>query len=497
VKCAVRRHGKSIMERVGMADQNTDKEPQSKSQNPTAEEAKAAKSPTEEAKGVKVKPEDAIALLKNDHRKVEQLFETYEKAGRRSEKQKLARQICLELIVHTTLEEEIFYPACRDHVDDGPLDEAQVEHDGAKVLINELLAGSPDQPYYDAKVKVLSEMIKHHVNEEEQRNEGLFAKAKAGGVDTDEIAQRLTARKAELLAEAEKNGPERPRPRSFTAPSETIMRQNQYRDRDDRARAGRDEDYDERRSASNRSRGAGGRYDEDADLRSSRGRMPERDEDGRFMSDNEDRSGSSRSRRSSERYDDDQGYSSRSRGGMVEDEGERGYANRARGGRYGGDQDDRNGDRDRGVSSRSRDNDDDDRSGRSRSSEARGRDERGRFVSDEDDDDRRVSSSRGRSMRSRDDDDDDGDGRGWYGDSEGHSEAARRGWEQRGNGGRSSSRGQGARSSRSSDDDEDRRSSNSPNSTNSSRGRSRDQGGWFGDSRGHAEAARRGWDNRQ
>src|SRR5690349_6203381 len=76
------------------------------------------------------KGEDAITLLKNDHRKVEQLFEQYQQSDRRAEKQRLAREICQQLIVHTKLEEEIFYPACREHVDDEMLDEAQVEHDG-------------------------------------------------------------------------------------------------------------------------------------------------------------------------------------------------------------------------------------------------------------------------------------------------------------------------------------------------------------------------------
>jgi hypothetical protein len=131
------------------------------------------------------------------------------------------------------LEEEIFYPACREHMDDEMLDEAQVEHDGAKILINEILSGSPDRLFYDAKVKVLSEMIKHHVNEEEKRNEGIFAKAKAGGVDVDEIARRLKARKAELVAHAEEGGLERPRPRSFV--NATEMERNMPREQSGKA----------------------------------------------------------------------------------------------------------------------------------------------------------------------------------------------------------------------------------------------------------------------
>src|SRR3954470_22847322 len=122
---------------------------------------------------------DAIALLKADHRKVEELFEKYESA--RGRKAEIAKKICMELIVHTMLEEEIFYPACREAgVEDDMLDEAAVEHDGAKVLIAELEHGSPDDDYYDAKVKVLSEEIKHHVKEEEKRD-GVFAQAKSKG----------------------------------------------------------------------------------------------------------------------------------------------------------------------------------------------------------------------------------------------------------------------------------------------------------------------------
>ena len=91
-------------------------------------------------------------------------------------KAKLAREICLELSVHTTIEEELFYPAIKETVEEEIYDEAYVEHDGAKVLIAEILEGTPDDDFYDAKVKVLSEMIKHHVKEEEQRG-GMFAQA--------------------------------------------------------------------------------------------------------------------------------------------------------------------------------------------------------------------------------------------------------------------------------------------------------------------------------
>lgn len=98
------------------------------------------------------KPE-AIALLKADHRKVEELFEKFESASGAARKQALAKEICTELCVHATIEEEIFYPACKGKIEEDTLDEAYVEHDGAKVMIAELLAGSPDDDFYDAKMK--------------------------------------------------------------------------------------------------------------------------------------------------------------------------------------------------------------------------------------------------------------------------------------------------------------------------------------------------------
>ena len=124
---------------------------------------------------------DAIAMLKADHRKVEALFEKFEQTNGKATKQKLAEQICLELKVHTAIEEEIFYPACRGKIEDDLVNEAYVEHDSAKQLINEIEAGGPEEDFYDAKVKVLSEMIEHHVEEEEKRSEGMFSQARAAG----------------------------------------------------------------------------------------------------------------------------------------------------------------------------------------------------------------------------------------------------------------------------------------------------------------------------
>ena len=143
---------------------------------------------------------DAIALLKQDHRTVEELFAQFEKASGEGRKQKLAEQICLELSVHAAIEEEIFYPACEGKVDEDLLKESYVEHDGAKVLIAEIEAGDGQtDDYFDAKVKVLQEQIEHHVEEEEKRMEGLFSQARKAGLDMDALGAELAQRKAELV----------------------------------------------------------------------------------------------------------------------------------------------------------------------------------------------------------------------------------------------------------------------------------------------------------
>ena len=156
------------------------------------------------------KTPDAIALLKDDHAKVAELFESYEKASGDGRKQKIAEQICMELSVHATIEEEIFYPACDGKVEEALLKEAYVEHDGAKILIAEIEAGGPSDEFYDAKVKVLSEQIEHHVEEEERRMEGLFAQARKAGLDMDALGEQLAARKQELTARYTKGGLPKP-----------------------------------------------------------------------------------------------------------------------------------------------------------------------------------------------------------------------------------------------------------------------------------------------
>jgi hypothetical protein len=159
---------------------------------------------------------DAIALLKADHRKVAGLFEDFQAAKGDGAKRKLADQICLELTVHTKIEEDVFYPACEGAVEEDLLKEAYVEHDGAKVLIAEIEAGGPDDEFYDAKVKVLSEMIEHHVEEEEKRVEGMFAQARKAGLDMDSLGARMAEEKTRLVAEYKKTGLPKPETPTLT-----------------------------------------------------------------------------------------------------------------------------------------------------------------------------------------------------------------------------------------------------------------------------------------
>lgn len=164
--------------------------------------------------------QDAVALLKADHRKVEELFDQFESAKADGNKQKLAMQICMELTIHAQIEEEIFYPACEGKVEEELLKEAYVEHDGAKVLIAEIEAGAPSDDFYDAKVKVLSEQIEHHVGEEEQRIEGIFTQARKAGVDMNVLGEQLQARKSALTATYKGSG--LPKPETTTLTEVTV-----------------------------------------------------------------------------------------------------------------------------------------------------------------------------------------------------------------------------------------------------------------------------------
>ncbi|TFI58917.1 hemerythrin domain-containing protein [Sphingomonas parva] len=150
--------------------------------------------------------QNAIQLLTADHREVEALFEQFEKAKDDSKKERIARQICTELKIHAMIEEELFYPAFRGKISDDDLDEAIVEHDGAKVLINDIEAGSPEAEFYDAKVKVLQEQIEHHVKEEERESGNIFSQARKTDVDLDALGEQMRARKQELMRQAESEG---------------------------------------------------------------------------------------------------------------------------------------------------------------------------------------------------------------------------------------------------------------------------------------------------
>jgi hemerythrin superfamily protein len=154
---------------------------------------------------------DAIALLKQDHRKVEKLFKEFEEAKGEGRKERLARDICLELSVHSAIEEEIFYPACEGKVDEELLKESYVEHDSAKLLIAEIDAGEgKSDEFFDSKVKVLQEQIEHHVEEEEKPKSGLFAQARDAELDMDALGEKLSARKEELTESFKKDGLPKP-----------------------------------------------------------------------------------------------------------------------------------------------------------------------------------------------------------------------------------------------------------------------------------------------
>jgi hypothetical protein len=145
---------------------------------------------------------DAIELLKADHRELETWFDAFENTDIAPHRHKLAAKICKALRVHTQIEEEIFYSACRDAgVSEDLMDEADIEHDILKTLIAEIEAGGPGDDHWDARVKVLSEMIAHHVKDEEQRD-GVFAKAKKAGLDLERLGAQLEARKSALMKQA-------------------------------------------------------------------------------------------------------------------------------------------------------------------------------------------------------------------------------------------------------------------------------------------------------
>ena len=143
----------------------------------------------------------ALDLLKEDHDKVKKAFKEFEKLDREDGEamQQLVQMVCEELKVHTALEEEIFYPAVREAIDDEDImNEAQVEHETAKMLIEQLENMGPDDPNFHATFTVLGEYVKHHVKEEEDE---MFPEAKKTDLDLEELAERMKERKTELMGE--------------------------------------------------------------------------------------------------------------------------------------------------------------------------------------------------------------------------------------------------------------------------------------------------------
>jgi hemerythrin superfamily protein len=163
----------------------------------SAERKSASAAPKTKRAAAKPEAMNAVDLLEQDHREVEEYFEEYEDLENEAQKGELARKICAALTVHTKIEEEIFYPAAREATkDDDLLDEATVEHAGAKKLIAEIQAMKPGDDLYDAKVKVLGEQIKHHVKEEESE---LFPECESAKMDLDALGAQMAKRKSELM----------------------------------------------------------------------------------------------------------------------------------------------------------------------------------------------------------------------------------------------------------------------------------------------------------
>ena len=144
------------------------------------------------------KAQDAIALLRADHRLVSELFEQFEKSRSATKKKALVQQICTELTVHAQVEEEIFYPAVRAAIQETEIiAEAAIEHATLKTLIGDLEQGQPGDEEFEATVKVLGEYVAHHVAEEQTE---IFPRARASDLDLQELGARLLARKAELMS---------------------------------------------------------------------------------------------------------------------------------------------------------------------------------------------------------------------------------------------------------------------------------------------------------
>lgn len=166
-------------------------------QTPSARKTTAQKTTARRSKN------DAIKLLTDDHNKVKKMFKEFEKLHKKHEegREELAQQICKELTIHAQLEEEIFYPAAREAIEDDHLmNEAVVEHQAAKDLIEKIQSMNSSDPMYDAIVRVLGEYVNHHI--EEEQNE-IFPKVEKAKMDLEEIGSEIEERKEALMEEQE------------------------------------------------------------------------------------------------------------------------------------------------------------------------------------------------------------------------------------------------------------------------------------------------------
>lgn len=172
----------------------------SKTSSGTAAAAKRASKSGRKAARADAKPVDAIKLLKDDHKEVKNYFKQYETLEDDADKQALADKICLALTIHAQIEEEIYYPATREAIDDDDLlDEAEVEHASAKQLIAEIQSMKAGARLFDAKITVLGEYIDHHVEEEEGE---MFPESRDSDLDLKALGAQLATRKEELMAQA-------------------------------------------------------------------------------------------------------------------------------------------------------------------------------------------------------------------------------------------------------------------------------------------------------
>ena len=149
---------------------------------------------------------DAVALLKADHRKIEDLFARFDSANGAARKLALAEQICLELTVHARIEEEIVHPACAGAIEKNLLRRARIDNQAAMGLIAEIRCCGPTDKFYDAKVRVLCEMVEHHVELAEMPINGMFDQTRNAGLDLDDLGGRIAEAKARLVAEYRANG---------------------------------------------------------------------------------------------------------------------------------------------------------------------------------------------------------------------------------------------------------------------------------------------------